>query len=226
MIVKNGSPYLRDDLPTSPQKTLLARAFSHWCAIHSGHSPEEIALALTGAASVEPSTKIQVKQAARLIGELAAAGQLTTFVRPVGGGMPSPLPPVYWEIDDVTPRFAASALNFDQPYQLEAEPTHWIFFALDEFNSLIDQSIGEVPTGNRKSCHAESPVPTARKPESAAGPVDRFLRLPEVRRLTGMSRSTIYRRIAEERFPRQISMDGNIAVWREHDVARWLANPE
>jgi prophage regulatory protein len=36
----------------------------------------------------------------------------------------------------------------------------------------------------------------------------RLLRLPEVKHLTGLSKSTIYARIAEDSFPRQISHGG------------------
>ncbi len=39
------------------------------------------------------------------------------------------------------------------------------------------------------------------------GITERLLRLPEVKHLTGLSKSTIYARIAEDSFPRQISLD-------------------
>jgi prophage regulatory protein len=40
--------------------------------------------------------------------------------------------------------------------------------------------------------------------------------------LTGLSRSTIYLRIANGEFPRQISLGGRAIGWRETDVHRWL----
>ncbi|MHA0336175.1 helix-turn-helix transcriptional regulator [Sphingomonas aquatilis] len=40
-----------------------------------------------------------------------------------------------------------------------------------------------------------------------------------------MSKSTIYRRMDQGRFPRSLPIDGNIAAWREGDVAAWLSNP-
>ncbi|NJR80263.1 AlpA family phage regulatory protein [Sphingomonas sp. 36D10-4-7] len=50
--------------------------------------------------------------------------------------------------------------------------------------------------------------------------------MPEIVRRTGMSASTVYRRIGEGRFPKQIPMErGNIASWWESEVAEWIANP-
>ena len=51
----------------------------------------------------------------------------------------------------------------------------------------------------------------------------RFIRLPEVRRRTGLSRSTIYRRMGEGRFPRPCHLGERIIAWVEADIDRWLA---
>ena len=48
--------------------------------------------------------------------------------------------------------------------------------------------------------------------------------MPEVERRTGLSRSTVYRRIKAERFPGPVDEAGNIAAWRESDIDRWLKN--
>ena len=48
---------------------------------------------------------------------------------------------------------------------------------------------------------------------------DRFLRLPEVKKLSGMSRSTIYLRIAEGLYPRPIQLGTRMVGWRESEVA-------
>ena len=50
----------------------------------------------------------------------------------------------------------------------------------------------------------------------------RILRLPEVRRSTGLSRSTIYLRIAEGRFPKPVSLGGRAVGWLEAEVQEWL----
>ena len=54
---------------------------------------------------------------------------------------------------------------------------------------------------------------------------DRIVRLRTVLARTGLSRSTIYRKIAEGTFPTQIKISINGAGWRESDINRWIANP-
>lgn len=54
---------------------------------------------------------------------------------------------------------------------------------------------------------------------------DRIIRLETVRFRTGLSRSTIYRKIAEGTFPAQIRISINGAGWKESDINRWVANP-
>ncbi len=49
-----------------------------------------------------------------------------------------------------------------------------------------------------------------------------ILRLPEVKRSTGLSRSTIYLRIAEGRFPKPIGLGGRAVGWLEAEVQEWL----
>ena len=54
---------------------------------------------------------------------------------------------------------------------------------------------------------------------------DRIVRLNTVLTRTGLSRSTIYRKIAEGTFPAQIKISINGAGWRESDIDRWVADP-
>ncbi|MFZ3034429.1 MAG: AlpA family phage regulatory protein [Parvibaculum sp.] len=54
---------------------------------------------------------------------------------------------------------------------------------------------------------------------------DRIIRLNTVLDRTGLSRSAIYRKIAEGTFPAQIRISVNGAGWRESDINRWVANP-
>jgi prophage regulatory protein len=48
---------------------------------------------------------------------------------------------------------------------------------------------------------------------------DRFLRFPEVKKLSGMSRSTIYLRISEGLFPKPIQLGARMVGWRESEIA-------
>jgi prophage regulatory protein len=54
---------------------------------------------------------------------------------------------------------------------------------------------------------------------------DRIIRFDTVRARTGLSRSTIYRKIAEGTFPAQLKISTNGAGWRESDINRWVADP-
>jgi len=49
-----------------------------------------------------------------------------------------------------------------------------------------------------------------------------ILRLSEVLRRTGISRSTLYNRIAINEFPHQISLGGRAIGWLEREVADWI----
>ncbi|NII11547.1 AlpA family phage regulatory protein [Oleiagrimonas sp. C23AA] len=50
----------------------------------------------------------------------------------------------------------------------------------------------------------------------------RLLRLRQVMERTGLSKTTIYRWIAEGRFPSQHRIAASIAVWKETDVDDWI----
>jgi len=54
---------------------------------------------------------------------------------------------------------------------------------------------------------------------------DRIVRMKTVLARTGLSRSTIYRKIVEGTFPPQIKISINGAGWRESDIDRWVADP-
>ena len=50
----------------------------------------------------------------------------------------------------------------------------------------------------------------------------RFLRLPEVLARTGLSRSTIYVRLDQGRFPRPVSLGARAVGWIEAEVDAWM----
>ena len=50
----------------------------------------------------------------------------------------------------------------------------------------------------------------------------RFLRLPEVLARTGLSRSTIYVRLEQGRFPRPVSLGSRAVGWVEAEVDEWM----
>ena len=50
----------------------------------------------------------------------------------------------------------------------------------------------------------------------------KLLRLPQVKASTGLSKSTIYARIAEGTFPKQIPLGPRLVVWVESDIQNWI----
>ena len=49
-----------------------------------------------------------------------------------------------------------------------------------------------------------------------------ILRLPEVKRLTGLSRSSLYRLMAKGLFPAQVQISERAVGWREEEVQGWI----
>jgi len=49
-----------------------------------------------------------------------------------------------------------------------------------------------------------------------------ILRLPTVKARTGLSRSTIYLRIADGHFPKPVSLGGRAVGWLESEIDEWL----
>jgi prophage regulatory protein len=50
-----------------------------------------------------------------------------------------------------------------------------------------------------------------------------FARMSTVLRMTGLGRSTIYRLIAEDKFPAQVRIGTRAVGWRWSDLERWSA---
>ena len=54
---------------------------------------------------------------------------------------------------------------------------------------------------------------------------DKIIRLKTVLARTGLSRSTMYRKIAEGTFPSQVKISIHGAGWRESAINEWIADP-
>lgn len=50
----------------------------------------------------------------------------------------------------------------------------------------------------------------------------RLLRLPEVKQKVGLSRTAIYRLIAEGQFPRQVCIGPRTVAWCQDDLEAWI----
>jgi prophage regulatory protein len=54
---------------------------------------------------------------------------------------------------------------------------------------------------------------------------DRIIRLKTVLDRTGLSRTTLYRKMADGTFPDKVRISIHGAGWYESSVNRWIANP-
>jgi prophage regulatory protein len=50
-----------------------------------------------------------------------------------------------------------------------------------------------------------------------------FLRLPQVKARTGLSRSSIYQRAADGSFPRPVNLGARAVGWVEADIEEWIS---
>lgn len=51
---------------------------------------------------------------------------------------------------------------------------------------------------------------------------DQMIRLPEVSRITSLSRTHIYRLMSAQDFPQQRRISHRVAVWSKAEVDRWV----
>ncbi|MFZ9115024.1 MAG: helix-turn-helix transcriptional regulator [bacterium] len=52
----------------------------------------------------------------------------------------------------------------------------------------------------------------------------RLMRLPQVKSMTGLSKSTIYSLMAEGSFPKQIKIGPRLVAWTDSDIQQWIAH--
>lgn len=173
--------------------------------------------------------RAHVLGAIRLLGKLLVEDRLTAWARPIGGGDPVELRPYHWELDDFTHRFATCAVDMRRPFDASSAPTHRIFIGDEDHRAIFEACCDDVPRPivKRRASPAQ-PAPMAEPiplPPAAAPLIDRHIRMPELIELTGMAKQTIYKRIAEGRFPKQIDPGSKPTRWRESEVAAWLTNP-
>lgn len=62
--------------------------------------------------------------------------------------------------------------------------------------------------------------------QSASEPrrVTRLIRLKEVQYRVGLGRSTIYRWMAEGKFPKPVQLGGYAVAWALEDIDSWISN--
>jgi prophage regulatory protein len=54
---------------------------------------------------------------------------------------------------------------------------------------------------------------------------EKILRIRTVLTRTGLSRSTIYRKMKDGTFPNQVRISEHCSGWRETEIIRWIGDP-
>jgi prophage regulatory protein len=54
-------------------------------------------------------------------------------------------------------------------------------------------------------------------------PAERLIRIGEVKRITGLSTATVYRKIAAKEFPRPVALGALARAWPLSEVQDWIA---
>jgi prophage regulatory protein len=54
-------------------------------------------------------------------------------------------------------------------------------------------------------------------------PVERLIRIGEVKRLTGLSTATLYRKISAREFPRPVQLGAVARAWPLSEIQNWIA---
>ncbi len=52
---------------------------------------------------------------------------------------------------------------------------------------------------------------------------ERIIRRPDVENITGLSRSSIYAKMATGNFPKPVKLGENSVGWKETDIQNWIA---
>jgi len=71
---------------------------------------------------------------------------------------------------------------------------------------------------------ASHTTPTKKQIVTSQDRPSRFIRLPEVKVRVGLSRSTIYNRIAAKTFPPPIRLGEKSVAWLESSIDAWIQN--
>jgi len=184
-----------------------------------------------------------VRLEAELLTNEILNGNILTYARPIGGGDIIVLKPNVWEIDQPLNRFAFASLNLEHWMDDTAEYTHRIFVDEEQFRSwagnlrpygyLDDDQVNRIldPFGRDRKSRVHGALidqqvernSTLDKtiPADLPGVGPKLLKLPAVKEMVCLSRSSIYVKIAEKTFPEQTKIGGG-SFWLESEIVQWI----
>lgn len=153
-------------------------------------------------------------------------GQVMAWTRPLGGGLPQHLAVGYWQIDDPAKRFVISKISIATPFDNRATPDSWLFIDEEDFVSLWNLIVAAAEQRDeirhslpRMSHSNRSQAPTT-FPATARGDA-RLLSLEQVIERVSLSKSAIYARIADGKFPGPIKVNSS-SRWIQSELDEWM----
>ena len=60
--------------------------------------------------------------------------------------------------------------------------------------------------------------------QQSSNEIERILRLPEVKQITGLGRSTIYARVSAGDFPKPFNISARSVGWSSSSIQQWVAS--
>lgn len=188
-----------------------------------------------------------VKLDAELLTAQFVQGKIATFARPLGGGEVVAVEAALWEIDDPLPRLATGAFSLEHWADPDAPSTHRILVDATEFDkwlvqleppgALDDAEIEAIVDPRLRAARslalkAKSAQRQRRRVElmdredlrQAPSSFDQagLITMKDVRELTRLGRSTIYRLIDDGSFP-QPKRIGRSVRWPRIVIDEWIA---
>ena len=87
--------------------------------------------------------------------------------------------------------------------QVSADQVEFFGFQILEYllDSIVDRTVATMSTENNK---------------------DRILRFPEVREMTGLSRTTLWRMEKDDKFPQRVQLGISSVGWKQNEIQAWI----
>lgn len=239
------SPYDGRTSLTSKERVTLTAAFSDLIRFSAGFQPYELPeiFAAPEDDGENDAARDLVGLDANLLARKFVSGDITTYARPLNGGEVTAISPDHWEIDDPLPRFSTGAFNADDWANSDAPPTHRIFvdsqqfdqwfatlqapgyLSTRQFEAIVDPQVrAKRSVASMQVAAAATTTPAEQQQRDPAeppgvGPV--LLKIDDVCEMVSQSRSTIYARMSEGRFPEVIKSGGS-ARWSKTEIFAWI----
>jgi len=246
------SPYLESEPIFSSGRRTLVSAFGDLVFLQSQFSRyelPEIFDAPEDEGENDACRHLVLLDAALMASQLMQ-GRIASFARPLGGGDVVPIDPAKWEVDDPLPRMATGTINIDQWADPAAPPTHRIFVDGADFDdwlvglatpgTLSDAEIDAVADPRLRAARSlaqrrtkpvqksKTPAEVRERPDvspaASSNPASGgLITIKEVRELTKLGRSTLYRMMDDGSFPAPTKI-GRSVRWPRAAIDEWIAS--